>query len=253
MSKLRTGNYLKIVAGIAGIFGFVILARFFPVLDLIGRLQERVMHWGAWGAICYPILFAACNVLLLPGGVLSIGSGFFFGLWWGFGVVMFGNAIGAAVAFILSRRIGQSWFRKRLSNNATLRALEPAVERESWKIIFLSQLHPLFPTSLLNYFYGLTSVDFWTYMVWVALGRAPGLFLYTYLGTLGQHGVNVAQGKTHLSGLEYWIWGSAFVSMALLVILLGRIAVRALDRASFNHEPLLHIPDSNAERVAHYP
>jgi len=67
-----------------------------------------------------------------------------------------------------------------------MEALEPAVAREGWKIILLSQLHPLFPTSLLNYLYGLTRIRFRTCMLWVAIGQAPGLFLYAYVGTLGQ-------------------------------------------------------------------
>jgi hypothetical protein len=49
------------------------------------------MSWGAWGAVCYPLLFAACNILLLPGGILAVGGGFFFGLWWGFFIVLVGN------------------------------------------------------------------------------------------------------------------------------------------------------------------
>ena len=72
------------------------LSRFFPVVAFIAALQERVMSWGAWAAICYPLLFAACNVLLLPGGILAVGGGFFFGLWWGFLIVFAGNIVATA-------------------------------------------------------------------------------------------------------------------------------------------------------------
>ena len=152
------------------------LSRFFPIVDFVEAAQAHVMDWGAWGAICYPLLFAACNILLLPGGVLAVGGGFFFGLWWGFLIVFAGNLLGAAISFALSRWVAGRWFRRRLSRNATLCALEPALERESWKIILLSQLHPLFPASLLNYLYGLTRLRFVTYMLWASIGRMPGLF-----------------------------------------------------------------------------
>jgi uncharacterized membrane protein YdjX (TVP38/TMEM64 family) len=109
-------------------------------------------------------------------------------------------------------------------------ALEPAIEKEGWKIILLSQLHPLFPTSLLNYLYGLTRIRFRTCMLWVAIGQAPGLFLYSYLGTLGQYGLNLARGKTHPRAIEYWIWLGGFVSAATILILLGRIALRLLKK-----------------------
>src|SRR5438445_10976309 len=103
------------------------------------------MSWGVWSAICYPILYACCNVLLLPGGVLSIGGGFFFGLWWGFLIVLLGNVMGAAIAFLISRSIGNRWLSRKFSRNRAIGALAPAVERDGWKLILLSQLHPLFP------------------------------------------------------------------------------------------------------------
>ena len=207
---------------------FALAAHFFPVVDFIAKLQHQVTRLGAWSAICYPLLFASCNVLLLPGGILSVGAGFFFGLWWGFLIVLLGNSIGAAVSFALSHWLGRRYLSQRLSSNPMLQVLDRAVARDAWKIIFLSQLHPLFPTSLLNYLFGLTRIRFGAYMLWTALGRAPGLFLYTYLGTLGQLGLNLARGKSHPRIVEYWTWGGAFAITVLLFILLTRMALNAL-------------------------
>jgi uncharacterized membrane protein YdjX (TVP38/TMEM64 family) len=231
MFKIRSAIYWQL-AGLAVAVALIsVLSPFFPVTDFIEALQERVMQWGVWGAICYPLLFAVCNILLLPGGVLAVGGGFFFGLWWGFLVVFAGNVLAAAISFSLSRWIAGRWFRRKLSQNPTLLALEPAVERESWKIVLLSQLHPLFPTSLLNYFYGLTRIPFRTYMLWASIGRVPGLFLYAYIGTLGQLGLRVMRGRSQPHIIEYWTWGGAFVTTALLLLVLGRIASRAVQVA----------------------
>jgi uncharacterized membrane protein YdjX (TVP38/TMEM64 family) len=68
-------------------------------------------------------------------------------------------------------------------------------------------------------------------MVWVAIGQAPGLFLYSYLGTLGQLGLNLARGKTHPRAAEYLIWLGGFSTAAAVLILLGRIALRLLQQA----------------------
>ncbi len=224
MLSVRRVILWQVAAVVAAIALAIALSRFFPVVSFVEALQERVMSWGAWAGVCYPLLFAACNILLLPGGVLAVGGGFFFGLWWGILIVFAGNIVSTAISFSLSRFVARRWFRRKLSGNATLKALGPAVERESWKIIFLSQLHPLFPTSLLNYCYGLTRIRFSTYMLWASIGRLPGLFFYAYIGTLGQLAVRIMRGKSYPRTLEYWIWGGAFITTVLLLVVLGRVA-----------------------------
>src|SRR5262252_5759082 len=228
-----------IVCGIALAVG---LSRFFPVVSFIAALQEHVMSWGAWAGICYPLLFAACNIFLLPGGILAVGGGFFFGLWWGFLIVFAGNIISTAISFALSRFVTRRWFRRKLSATPLLRALGPAVERESWKIILLSQLHPLFPISLLNYFYGLTRIRFGTYMFWSPIGRMPGIFFYAYIGTLGQLAVRIMRGKNYPRAVEYWIWGGAFMTTVSLLLVLGRVARRAIQTSS---EPVADSPQTD--------
>src|SRR5256884_4459363 len=228
MSKISCAICYQVGALVLAIALAIALSRFFPVVNFIEALQQRVMSWGAWAAVRYPLLFALCNILLLPGGVLAVGGGFFFGLWWGFLIVFAGNVVATAISFALSRSIARRWFQRKLSGTPMIRALGPAVERESWKIILLSQLHPLFPTSLLNYFYGLTRIRFSTYMLWASIGRIPGLFLYAYVGTLGQLAVRIMQHKNYPRMIEYWIWGGVFVTTMLLLIVLGRVAYRAI-------------------------
>lgn len=230
MKNAGRALYLQLAGLVLVVVFLAWISRVLPIADFLAEVQQRVMHWGVWSAICYPLLYAACNVLLLPGGILSMGGGFFFGLWWGFLIVLVGNVAGAALSFYLSRLFGRRWLRRKLLRNRTFEALEPAVRREGWKIILLSQLHPLFPTSLLNYLYGLTTIRFRTCMLWVAIGQAPGLFLYAYLGTLGQFGLNLARGKSHPHLFEYFFWGAGLLSLVALLIILGRISLRLLER-----------------------
>jgi uncharacterized membrane protein YdjX (TVP38/TMEM64 family) len=231
MLETRRAFYIQIATIAVLVTGLVFISRFVDVLALVVGAQRRVLQWGAWSGVCYPFLFALCNLLLLPGGILCVGSGFFFGLWWGFFIVLVGNGISAALAFVLSRSLLHGRIRRRFSENRLLRFLEPVVERDGWKIILLTQLHPLFPTSLINYLYGLTTVKFRTYMLWTAVGRAPGLFVYVYLGTLGQLGVNLATGKSHPRVVEYWIWGGAFFVTCALLVLVSRLAFKEIQRA----------------------
>jgi uncharacterized membrane protein YdjX (TVP38/TMEM64 family) len=235
MPKVSRAICWQVGALIIAVVLAIVLSRYLPIVSFIETSQQRVMSWGAWGAVWYPLLFAACNILLLPGGILAVGGGFFFGLWWGFLIVLVGNLVATAISFALSRWIARRWFQQKLSRNPTLRTLGPAVERESWKIILLSQLHPLFPTSLLNYFYGITRISFGSYMLWATIGRAPGLFLYVYAGTLGQFAVRIMRGKSYPRMIEYWIWGGAFITTALLLVVLGRLAYTAIQTS---HKPV---------------
>ena len=228
MLKVRRPIALQFAGLAIAIALILFFSWFLPVAEFVERGELEVMHLGRWSVVVYPLLFALCNLLLLPGGVLSVGSGFLFGLGWGFIIVLVGNTLAAAIAFPLSRLVGRRLFGGRIARSRMLAKLRPAVDRDGWKIIGLSQLHPLFPVSLLNYLYGLTNIPFRTYIVWTSLGRAPGLFLYTYLGTLGQLGLNVARGKNHPRLIEYWTWGGAFVTTALLFILLTRLALQTI-------------------------
>jgi uncharacterized membrane protein YdjX (TVP38/TMEM64 family) len=248
--KVNRAIYLQLAGLVLAAVLISVLCRVFPVIDWLAEIQQHVMRMGAWSAICYPLLYASCNVLLLPGGVLSIGGGFFFGLWWGFLIVLVGNVSGAAISFWISRSIGRRWLHHRMLRSPRLRALEPAVRREGWKIILLSQLHPLFPTSLLNYLYGLTPIRFRTCMLWVAIGQAPGVFLYVYLGTLGQLGLNLFRGKTHPRIFEYVIWGGGLATLILVLSMMGRMALRLLQAMEDQptrkqDDPILEMEDVN--------
>src|SRR5436190_22858755 len=121
MLDARRAVYLQIATFIIFIASLLLLSHFFPIIDFVVALQRKVLGLGTWSGICYPLLFAACNVLLLPGGILCVGAGFFFGLWWGFFIVLLGNTIAAAISFGISRAIGVRLARKHISRQSMLR------------------------------------------------------------------------------------------------------------------------------------
>ena len=203
-------------------------AQHFPVVEMITQAQNKVGQMKWWSAVLYPILLAGCNILLLPGGVLAVGSGLFFGLWWGFFLILLGNVGGAAVAFWISRKLGREWVSQRIFRHRKWMALDEAISREGWKIIFLSQVHPLFPTSFINYLYGITKIRFSTCMLWIAIGQTPGLFLYAYLGTLAQLGIKLLHRDTPPHPIEYVIWFGGLILTLAVTTALGRIALRLL-------------------------
>ena len=204
------------------------LVHHFPVVDMIVRAQRRIGQMQWWGAVLYPLLYAFCNLLLLPAGVLAMGSGLFFGLWWGSFLVLAGNMFGAAAAFWISRKLGRQWLERKALRHRKWVALDEAITREGWKIIFLSQVHPLFPTSFLNYLYGITRIRFWPCMLWIAVGQAPGIFLYAYLGTLAQLGIKLFRGQNHPHKMEYVVWFGGLLLTLLVTTALARLALKMM-------------------------
>jgi uncharacterized membrane protein YdjX (TVP38/TMEM64 family) len=204
------------------------VARTFPVISWIAQAQAKIATMGDWAPVLYALLIALCNLLLLPGGLLSIGGGLFFGLWWGFGVNLTGHLLGATAAFWIGRGLGRQRIERRTATYAKWHKLDHAIERQGPRLIFFTQVHPLFPTSLLNYLYGVTRIKARCCLLWLAVGQAPGLFLYSYLGTLTQYGINLALGKTHPPWNEYVVWIGGLLLTLIVMIALGTIALRIL-------------------------
>ena len=202
------------------------------LLDHLTRLQTTVGSLHLWGQFLYPLLIALCNLLLLPGGILTIGSGLFFGLWLGFLISLLGNLLGAAIALFLSRTFLRHWLAKKFLSIPKWAALDQAIALDSWKIIFLSQLHPLFPTSLLNYLYGISKVRFQTALLWIALGQSPGLFFYAYLGSLTEFSLRLSNGQSHPTTTQIILAFSGILPAFILTVLLAKIALRTLSTAT---------------------
>lgn len=231
MSKVRSVFYLQLLGVVLALGLAFWLVRSYPVLRYIAQAQGVVAGMGTLGLLIYPSLYAACNVLLLPAGTLALGSGLFFGLWRGFAVNVAGNLLGAAVSMALSRRFGRGWIRRALLRRPKWAALDEAVGREGWKIIFLSQLIPFAPSSLLNYLFGVTRVRMRTALFWSALGQVPTMFVYAYLGTFARFGIGLLRGTARPGVVESLTWSGGLLLTVVATVGLARISVRLLAEA----------------------
>jgi len=231
MSKLTSTFYYQLGSLCLLVITMVLAMRFVPMLETVAAMEQKLEDAGVGAPIAYPPIIAACNLMLLPGGILSFGGGLFFGLWWGFALVLAGNLLSAAGAFLLGRKLGRKRIERLLRRRAKWAHLDKTIEREGWKIVVLSQIHPFFPVSLINYIYGITSMRFWPCLMWTLIGRIPAIFLYVYLGTLGQFGINLLQGRSHPGAIEYLLWGGGLLLLLLLTLLLARLASRLLAEA----------------------
>ena len=231
MNSALKATLAQVVMALVVMGVLVWLARTAPFFEDLEDPQGAMDQWGLLSAPVYPLLVVAATVLFLPGGILSLGGGFFFGLWWGTLLVLLGNLIGAAVAFLAGRHLGRRFVRDRILRDSRWSALDGAIAKRGARIVFFSQLNPLFPTSLFNYLYGVTNVRFWPTMMWVGLGRLPGIFLYCYLGTLGQLGVRILSGESEPGPLDFVLWGGGLALTVVVAVVLGNTATKVIGEA----------------------
>ncbi len=228
LSKPQKAVVIQVGGLIGAALFLAVLGHLYPLDRIVLWLRANVQHYQPWSTLAYPFFQAACNLLLLPAGVLIIASGFFFGLWKGLALVLLGHLLGAAAAFGISRLLARGLVEKFLARRPEWIALDRAIEREGWKIVFLSQLNPLFPTSLINYGYGLTRMRFWPCLGWIALGQAPGMFFYAYLGRMGHIGYKLWREGAEAAPEQFAVWIAGLVVSLGLTLALGQLAMRLL-------------------------
>ena len=137
---------------------------------------------GIFSVVCIYILIV---LLILPASWLSLLSGFLYGSYLGSIIVFISASIGASVAFFVSKSFFAKKLKNLLSRYPKLSVMEKVVEKGGLKLIFLARLSPIFPFSILNYFYGLNNVKFRDFALGL-LGIIPGTFLYCSIGSLAK-------------------------------------------------------------------
>ena len=201
--------------------------RFLPVGEWLTSFNNWVGQMGAVGIFIFILVYAAATVLLAPGSILTIGAGFAFGLWEGFLVVSAGATLGATLAFLVARFIARAKVEAIAQQNENFSKVDNAIGRQGAKLIFLLRLSPAIPFNLSNYFYGLTGVKFWPYVLASWLGMMPGTFLYVYIGAAGKAAVSAAAGGEAVKhGWQYW----AFLNVGLVATIVVTIWVTKIAR-----------------------
>jgi uncharacterized membrane protein YdjX (TVP38/TMEM64 family) len=184
----------RLIVLIAIVIVLFVAMKFLPVQESLRKFNAWVSHMGVAGIFIFIGVYAVATVLLVPGSILTIGAGFAFGLLKGFLAVSAGSTLGAALAFLVARFIARSRVEAIAKGNDKFQRIDKAIGKEGAKLIFLLRLSPVIPFNLSNYFYGLTGLRFWPYVLASWIGMMPGTLLYVYIGTAGKAALAVAAG-----------------------------------------------------------
>ena len=230
MSSENKSAIVRLVTLIVIVIAVFLAMQFLPVQQWLRNFNAWVAHTGVAGIFIFIGVYAVATVLLAPGSILTIGAGFAFGLWKGFLAVSAGSTLGAALAFLVARFIARDRVEGIAQENEKFRRIDNAIGKQGAKLIFLLRLSPVIPFNLSNYFYGLTSVKFWPYVLVSWIGMIPGTFLYVYIGTASQAAVSAAAGAQAVKrGWQYWIFTSVgLVATIIVTIWVTKIARNAL-------------------------
>jgi len=183
--KLSTGALrLVLVIVILGAIGWALLNRTMFDADAI---DAWLTSWGWWSPLIFIGLWAIWALLFLPGAILGIAGGVFFGPVWGSILTLTGATLGAVLAFLASRYVASDWVTQKAGRR--LKQLLDGVESEGWRFVAFTRLVPLFPFNLLNYALGLTHIRLSSYAVTTFICMAPGTVAYAYLGYAGREAI----------------------------------------------------------------
>jgi uncharacterized membrane protein YdjX (TVP38/TMEM64 family) len=206
-------------------------------LNIQGWLQTSIT-WieslGSWGAIAFIIIYNIATLLFIPGSLLTLKGGCLFGVVWGSIYVLIAATIGATFAFIIGRYLTRDWVCRQLEKHPKFKAIDQAVAKQGFKIVFLTRLSPIFPFNLLNYAFGITQVSLKDYILG-SIGMIPGTVMYVYIGSLA---TDLAMISTHhqptTAETEIGKWLIQIIGLTatvLVTIYVTRIAQKALQKS----------------------
>jgi uncharacterized membrane protein YdjX (TVP38/TMEM64 family) len=198
-------------------------------------LCDNALPWieslGLTGAIAFMIIYLVATVAFFPGSILTLGGGAIFGLFWGSVYVFIGATIGATLAFLVGRYFARGWVFKKIADNQKFTAIDRAVGKEGFKIVFLTRLSPIFPFILLNYGLGVTGVSLKDYVL-ASVGMIPGTIMYVYFGSLGNINTICNGGGTNANPIAQWtIRILGLIATVAVTLYITKIARKALDES----------------------
>ncbi len=158
-------------------------------LDLFEKIDinklEEFQNWlegfGIYIYLVFILVYVIAVVFALPASTLTILSGIMFGPFRGGIVALIAATVGATVAFLLSRYLIRDFIQYKFKEKELFKKVEAGVDSHGIDFLIFTRLVPIFPFTLQNYAYGLTSMKLIPYVVVSFITMIPGAFLYTFL------------------------------------------------------------------------
>lgn len=211
----------------------IVTAKYFNIQELLKRALLWIDSFGFWTPVAFIVIYNLATVLFVPGSIVTMGGGLIFGVVWGSVYVFIAATLGAISAFLIGRYLSRDWVAKLLEKHPNFKAIDEAVAREGFKIVFLTRLSPVFPFNLLNYAFGVTKVSLKDYFLG-SIGMIPGTVMYVYLGSLACDcaALKTASQPTNpqIETVQWIMRVVGFIATVTVTLYVTRIAKKALEK-----------------------
>ena len=223
-------KYRKPIVFALVLIAFSLGVAIFPVRDWIAALNNWIEELGPVGVVVFIGAYAIATVLLFPGWIFTVAAGLIFGVVGGTAAALCGATLGAALAFLVARYLVRDSVQNFAKSNPRFQVIDRAIGENGWKIVGLLRLNPLIPFNISNYFYGITAIPFWQYVLVSTIGMLPGALLYAYLGAVGKATLGAESLPTTGHYLLLGIGLAATFAVSIIVSRLARNALKNLAR-----------------------
>lgn len=154
-----------------------------PLSTWLFQFKDWLLALGPWASPTFIVIYLLATILGVPNILFVLVAGTLFGLIQGIIYVSTADTLAAIACFLLGRTIMRKRIQRWLSKRPNFAQLDAVVGKQGWKILLLTRLSPLVPSSILNYGFSCTKVSFWQYCFFSWLGMLPVISLYVYLGS----------------------------------------------------------------------
>lgn len=222
--------------------GLTFLIVRYPVMEYLLEYADWARANPLRSMVLYVLCYILVTVLMAPGWILTVAAGYLYGWLAGTLLVSVASLLGAVAAFQMARTLAHDWVADKARGYPKFNALNKAIRKKGFEVVFLTRVSIVFPYNLLNYLYGLTPVSLSRYALATWLGMLPVIALYVFAGATAEDIVAVARGEVDTGMAGTVLAVVAFLAVSTVIFIITRTASRILDEDLAEVEP----PSSDA-------
>ncbi len=221
-------KYQKLLLFSLALVVLLSVAWFMPVADWLRELLQWSTNNPKTAWLVFIMMYVIVALLMFPAIFLTLAAGAMFGVVAGSLLVSFASLLGALAAFGAGRTIARSQMQRLVNRHPKFAALERAIRKKGFLMVFLIRLSPLFPYVLQNYLFSVSSIRWRDYAVATWLGMLPAIVMYVSIGAAAKNLAAIFNGEAVAGGTGQWLFIAGLLVTMVIIVMITRIAGKAL-------------------------